>query len=92
VVLGSSEEKTEREAQHIPPVDAHFRIRIDQGHPIRPILESQKSRKRSHFWMSELLRNLPMSGDRRNKTFTLLLDILFTDVYLRPVGLERCAA
>jgi len=42
VALGSSEEKTEREAQHIPPVDAHFRIRIDQGHPIRPILDSTR--------------------------------------------------
>jgi len=33
-------EKTEHEAQHIPPVGAHIRIRIDQEHPIRLILHS----------------------------------------------------
>jgi len=39
VALGSSEEKTEHEAQQISLVGAHFRIRIHQGHPIRPILD-----------------------------------------------------
>ena len=39
MALGSSEEKTEHEAQHIPPVDARFRIRM---HPIRPILDSTR--------------------------------------------------
>jgi len=39
---GPQKKKTEHEAQHVPPVDAHFRIRIDQGHPIRPILDSTR--------------------------------------------------
>jgi len=42
VALGSSGKKTEHEAQQIPLVGAHFRIRIDQGHPIRPILDSTR--------------------------------------------------
>jgi len=54
-------------------------------------IKSQTSSKRTHFWISELSSSLPMSGDRSNKTLTLLLDILFTGVYLWPVGLERCA-
>jgi len=32
----------EHEAQQIPLVGADFRIRIDQGHPIRPILDSTR--------------------------------------------------
>jgi len=39
---GPQEKKTENEAQQIPLVGAHFRIRIDQGHPIRPILDSAR--------------------------------------------------
>jgi len=42
VALESSGEKTEHEAQQIPLVGAHFRIRNDQGHPIRPILDSTR--------------------------------------------------
>jgi len=40
VALGPSGEKIPHEAQQISLFDAHFRIRIDQGHPIRPILDS----------------------------------------------------
>jgi len=39
---GPQKKKTEHEAQHIPPVGAHFRIRIDQGHPMCPILDSTR--------------------------------------------------
>ena len=42
MALGSSEEKAEHEAQQIPLVGALFRICIDQGHPIRPILDSAR--------------------------------------------------
>ena len=42
MALGSSEENAEHEAQQIPVVGALFRIRIDQGHPIRPILDSAR--------------------------------------------------
>jgi len=76
-----------------PCTGAHWLLtkRATRWTPGSRDIESQKSRKRSHFWMSELLSSLLMSGDRCNKTLTLLLDILFTDVYLWPVGLERCA-
>ena len=42
MALGSSGKNTEHEAQQIPLVGAHFRFRIDQGHPIRPIVYSTR--------------------------------------------------
>jgi len=52
VALGSSEDKMDHEAQRISPVGAHFRIRIDQGHRIPPILDSTR------FFTDQIGRNV----------------------------------
>jgi len=51
MALGSSEENMEHEAQQISLAGALFRIRIDQGHPIRPILDSTR------FIVDQIARN-----------------------------------
>jgi len=40
--LGPQKKETKPEAPQIPLVGALFRIRIYQGHPIRPVLDSTR--------------------------------------------------